>query len=83
MGTSTRSNQSTRRARKYGYILFKIPNDLIRFLDKYLLKLGYAVAVPPELKEEAKKRFPEHQFDIIANELMSMNRTMPDARYPE
>jgi len=45
--------------------------------------LGAAVEIPAHLKEEAKRRFTEHQFDVVANELMSLNRTMPDIRYPE
>lgn len=39
--------------------------------------------IPHNLKEQDKKRFKEHQFSVVANELMSMNRTMPDVRYPE
>ncbi|XP_031629086.1 polypeptide N-acetylgalactosaminyltransferase 13-like [Contarinia nasturtii] len=45
--------------------------------------LGEAVVVPEELKEEATRRFSENNFDIVANELMSMNRSLPDMRYPE
>ncbi|XP_031622984.1 polypeptide N-acetylgalactosaminyltransferase 13-like [Contarinia nasturtii] len=45
--------------------------------------LGQAVVVPEERKEEATKRFSENQFNIIANEMMSLNRSMPDVRYPE
>lgn len=45
--------------------------------------LGTEVVVPPELKQEAEKRFSEHKFNIVANEMMSLNRTMPDSRYPE
>lgn len=44
---------------------------------------GKPVVIPKHLKEEAEKRFKEHQFSIIANEMMSMNRSMPDVRYPE
>ncbi|XP_055295467.1 polypeptide N-acetylgalactosaminyltransferase 13-like [Sitodiplosis mosellana] len=45
--------------------------------------LGNVVNIPSELKEEADKRWSEHRFNIIANEMMSLNRTMPDIRYPE
>lgn len=48
-----------------------------------LILLGKAVVIPDDLKEESEKRFPEHQFNIIASDMMSMNRTMPDVRYPE
>lgn len=49
----------------------------------YFCAIGAAVVIPEHLKEEDKNRFKEHQFSIVANELMSMNRTMPDVRYPE
>lgn len=41
------------------------------------------VEVPEERKEEAKQRFAEHQFNVVANEMMSFNRSLIDARYPE
>lgn len=48
-----------------------------------LISLGRAVVIPEHLKEESEKRFPEHQFNIIASDMMSLNRSMPDVRYPE
>ncbi|CAF3942879.1 unnamed protein product [Rotaria sp. Silwood2] len=41
---------------------------------------GRAVVVPDELKEEAKKRFAENQFNILASDLMALNRSIKDQR---
>lgn len=45
--------------------------------------LGAPVVVPPEKQEEAKRRFTENHFDIVASEMMPLNRTLADGRYPE
>lgn len=45
--------------------------------------LGKPVVVPPELEEEAKKRFKENEFNVVASEMMSLNRTLLDNRFPE
>lgn len=39
--------------------------------------------IPPERAEEAKTRFKEHAYNVVANELIPVNRTMTDARYDE
>ena len=41
---------------------------------------GRAVVVPDELKEEVRRRFPENQFNIVASDLMALNRSVPDQR---
>lgn len=41
---------------------------------------GSAVIVPEEMQEEAKQLFSLHQFNLVANEMMSMNRTVNDHR---
>lgn len=45
--------------------------------------LGTAVIIPPEKQEESKKRFKENEFNVVASEMMSYNRTLTDGRYPE
>lgn len=45
--------------------------------------MGKSVIVPPEKKEEAEQRFKENEFNVVASELMSLNRTLADNRYPE
>lgn len=45
--------------------------------------IGAAVVIPPEREEESKTRFPDHYYDVVANELMPFNRTIDDARYEE
>jgi polypeptide N-acetylgalactosaminyltransferase len=41
---------------------------------------GRAVIIPENLKEEVKRRFPENQFNIVASDLMALNRSVPDQR---
>lgn len=41
---------------------------------------GHAVIVPEKLKKEAEKRFKENQFNIVASDLMALNRSIPDQR---
>lgn len=41
---------------------------------------GGAVQVPDELKELKDKRFKENQFNVMASEMISVNRTLPDIR---
>ncbi len=41
---------------------------------------GRPVVIPNHLKEEAKKRFKENQFNIVASDLMALNRSIIDQR---
>ncbi|CAF0907401.1 unnamed protein product, partial [Brachionus calyciflorus] len=41
---------------------------------------GRAVQIPESLKEESKKRFKENQFNILASDMIALNRTVPDQR---
>lgn len=41
---------------------------------------GQAVRIPENLKEEAKTRFRENQFNIVASDLMALNRSINDQR---
>jgi len=41
---------------------------------------GRAVIIPPHLKDNSKKRFSENQFNIVASDLMALNRSIPDQR---
>lgn len=41
---------------------------------------GRAVVIPDNLKEESKKRFKENQFNIVASDIMALNRSVPDQR---
>lgn len=45
--------------------------------------LGQAVIVPDSLKENATRRFTENYFNVVANELMPLDRTLKDFREPE
>lgn len=41
---------------------------------------GQPFVVPAERQQEAKERFDLHQFNIVASEMISLNRTYPDMR---
>ncbi|ESN97563.1 hypothetical protein HELRODRAFT_114203 [Helobdella robusta] len=41
---------------------------------------GAPVVVPPELEAEAKELFKINQFNLVASDMMSPNRTLPDIR---
>jgi hypothetical protein len=41
---------------------------------------GHAVIIPAHLKAESEKRFKENQFNIVASDLMALNRSIPDQR---
>lgn len=41
---------------------------------------GRGVVIPSHLKKVEKKRFKENQFNILASDLMALNRSVPDQR---
>ena len=41
---------------------------------------GRGVVIPPSLKKLSEKRFKENQFNILASDLMALNRSVPDQR---
>lgn len=41
---------------------------------------GKAVVIPKHLKDVEKRRFKENQFNILASDLMALNRSVPDQR---
>lgn len=45
-------------------------------------EMGKAVIIPPEREAESKEKFKINQFNLVASELMSLNRSLPDYRIP-
>ncbi|XP_064614408.1 polypeptide N-acetylgalactosaminyltransferase 13-like isoform X2 [Liolophura sinensis] len=43
-------------------------------------EMGKAVVIPVEMQEESKQKFKIHQFNLLASEMMSLNRSLPDHR---
>jgi len=43
---------------------------------------GRGVVIPQDLQEQSKKRFTENQFNILASDLMALNRSIKDQRSP-
>ena len=41
---------------------------------------GRGVIIPSDLKEKSEKRFKENQFNIVASDLIALNRSVPDQR---
>jgi hypothetical protein len=44
---------------------------------------GKGVEIPDDLKEESERRFKENQFNIVASELIALDRSLPDIRSKE
>lgn len=44
---------------------------------------GKAVKIPPELQELAKEKFKENQFNLVASDMISLNRSLTDVRQAE
>lgn len=44
---------------------------------------GKAVVLPASLQKEAQEKFKTHQFNIIASDMIALNRTLPDYRISE
>ena len=44
---------------------------------------GKAVVVPQNMKKLAEKRFKENQFNIVASEMIALDRSIPDGRDKE
>jgi len=44
--------------------------------------MGKPVVIPSDRQEESKEKFKIHQFNLVASEMMSLNRTLPDYRIP-
>jgi len=44
-------------------------------------EMGSAVDIPDNRKEEVEKMFPINQFNLVASEMISLNRSLTDARH--
>ena len=46
-------------------------------------EMGKAVNIAPELEDEMKENFKKHQFNIMASDLIALNRSLADVRLEE
>lgn len=44
-------------------------------------EMGRAVKLPAEMKELAKEKFTENQFNLVASDMIALNRSLTDVRY--
>lgn len=45
--------------------------------------MGKPVIIPSDKSEEMAERFKEHEFNIMASDMISLNRTLADVRHPK
>ena len=45
-------------------------------------EMGKAVKIPSEMEEEKKEKFRINQFNLLASEMISLNRSLQDVRLP-
>ena len=45
-------------------------------------EMGKAVKIPAEMEEEKKEKFRINQFNLLASEMISLNRSLQDVRLP-
>jgi len=43
-------------------------------------EMGKAVVIPKEKEEEKKEKFKINQFNLLASEMIALNRSLPDVR---
>lgn len=44
-------------------------------------ELGKPVKIPPEMKDLMKEKFKENQFNLLASDMISLNRSLTDVRH--
>lgn len=44
-------------------------------------EMGKPVKMPNEMKEMAKEKFKENQFNLVASDMISLNRSLTDVRH--
>ena len=43
--------------------------------------MGVAVDVPTNLRDEERRKMEKHRMNVVASDLMSLNRRLPDVRH--
>ena len=45
-------------------------------------EMGKGVTVPPGMEDRARDAFKLHNFNVFVSDLIPLNRSLPDYRYP-
>ena len=59
---------------------YRSQRDPVPRNENYPGEMGKAVTIPKEKEEEKKEKFKINQFNLLASEMISLNRSLIDVR---
>lgn len=64
------------------FFLLTIQDNLI-FIENVIVVLGQSVIIPQELTEYASKHYEKYKLNVVASQMISVNRTLIDYRHKQ
>jgi len=58
------------------------PAPVVEESSGTLGEMGKAVKLPPKVEKLAAEKFKINQFNVLASDAISLNRSLPDVRLP-